>query len=318
MISKFKKIFISNKEELKDPPKYDIRSSLNVKYEFVYNQQWAYKRDLITGSYRKSSQSNDVIYNFHNGLLDSVLNGSYITLRPDDFWFAIISQFTTLLPYKLRKTINPCTDLYIVIGDKKKLSIEDQIIEQVSAQFNPIIASWFIPDFSTTTKKDIINAYMTMIGTKEPNSINNDIIPNIPSIRLAGTKEDYQKLRTLIDKMLPFSPNIKPWHVFLCYICDYLTQNPNDKFLNISCHTDHINKQISGWICMFLTVPTTTKSWVKLNYNQIPSSYYSYKVKITSYGIKMNGILYTGSWCCDVYNNQSQPRTDWLLYEVLY
>lgn len=169
------------------------------------------------------------LYNSPNGFVHSVISAynthHHLRLRPEDIWFAILSQlsfYITANSEKLRKT-------FVAHKGKKELEItfvgafdfgllafqmgklmQDNVLDQD-------LHKWIMPDFSTTTKTDQVVASVLMMGALQNyfSYTLRRLRCGIPSVTLLGKKEDWEKLEARLEKLLGFGKETVKWHSLL-------------------------------------------------------------------------------------------------------
>jgi hypothetical protein len=98
-------------------------------------------------------------------------------LRPDDFWHAILTQFSfyvnahaeelrdRIVDFKGKKVLTVCSgepgraDYMAMLSERM---VTEQIVKNIK---DPSIADWMLPDFTTTMEKDRFVASMAVMST---------------------------------------------------------------------------------------------------------------------------------------------------------
>ena len=79
------------------------------------------------------------------------------------------------------------------------------------------LRGWIMPDFSTTTRDDRVVASVLMMGTLQKYfSYTFGIVCGIPSVKLLGTVEDWEKMLRRVEKLKGYGEELAIW-------CDLLT-----------------------------------------------------------------------------------------------
>lgn len=120
-------------------------------------------------------------YSSSNGLVSTVISAynthHKLTLRADDVWQAILTQFSFYLNANAEELRNRIVDfegkkeLVIVaggtlftadFGNMARRMVDEQIVKNIK---DPSVARWLLPAFSTTTETDRITASVSVMAT---------------------------------------------------------------------------------------------------------------------------------------------------------
>lgn len=186
------------------------------------------------------------------GLVSDILdayNGHHnLVVRPDDFWIAIMSQFSfyvtkhsealrdRLVSFegKMMLTIYTGGNLFTAnFGEVATRMVDEQIAKNIK---DPSLASWAIPSFSTTKESDRIVAAISLMSSLQNFFEYKAVLEcGIPNVTMLGTAADWKQLRLKVDKILEFKlpnePNLEIWVDMLKRLTDSLSfsyENPND------------------------------------------------------------------------------------------
>jgi hypothetical protein len=153
-----------------------------------------------------------------NGLFDTLRiaysQHHHVVLRPEDIWFAILTQFSLYVNAhgeELRK-------YFVEHEGKQKLHLEynpfsaytfdyrvfaqDMVQLLGAVVIDPGLPDWLMPDFSTTNDNDRIVASIIMMGTLQNYfEYSMGIICGFPSVTLLGEKTDYEAILRRVDKL---------------------------------------------------------------------------------------------------------------------
>lgn len=153
-----------------------------------------------------------------NGFVDAVTAAysrhHHLTLRPEDVWLAIISQFSLYV----NKHAEELRGKFVAHEGQKKLRIVYEDTTRYTVDFADFtqriggliaknvvdgeICRWITPDFSTTTGDDVVVANIMMMGTLQAYFRYECLIMcGIPSVTLLGTKQDYEEILRRLDKL---------------------------------------------------------------------------------------------------------------------
>ena len=147
----------------------------------------------------------------------------HLTIRPDDIWFAILSQ----LNFYINKNAEDLRDHFVAHKGKKELVIKDigsmdtldyglfarrmtgLIQENVK---DPNLRDWIMPTFSTTTVDDRSTAAVLMMGSLQAYfAYTSMCMCGIPSITLLGSRSDYEDILSRLDKLEELGPETVDW-----------------------------------------------------------------------------------------------------------
>lgn len=243
------------------------------------------------GKYPKSSGLGEIIQlsidekktidALENGFVNTVVNAycfhHNLILRPDDFWMAILNQFSLYV----NANAEILRDKFVKFKDKKNLVVVDtttlrtanygdlskRMTDEIQKKLkDPTIKDWIIPSFSTTTDNDVISASVVMMATMSSYfTYEIRLCCGIPNVTLLGTIDDYIDLRSRIDNLLKFDVEdedgdnfMELWHSYLIPIFDELINavsgKPNYDFWTKICDyrpTGSGPTYLSGWITAF-------------------------------------------------------------------
>ncbi|KAF7296842.1 hypothetical protein MIND_00915500 [Mycena indigotica] len=166
-------------------------------------------------------QSNGLVYT-----IASAYNQHHaLVLRPDDIWLAILAQFNFF--------VNANAELlranFVAHEDKKEL----QVTRDVMADFgefsramvgeieknvvDPTLRAWIIPDFSTTTEKDVTVASIVLMATLKAyfTYVFDAVCCGIPRVTLEGQKADWEKLLARAEKLKEYGIEPTAWYHLL-------------------------------------------------------------------------------------------------------
>lgn len=205
----------------------------------------AAKCDQIWACSSPSTQSPKAIAASPNGLIHAVVeawNNHYsLVLRPDDFWFAIISQ----LSFYITANAEALRSHFVAHDGKKGLEVEqigtirtvnyalfadamaDKIGENVK---DPGLKDWILPDFSTTTHEDRTVAAVLFMGAMQKyfEYFFDCCDCAIPEVTLLGEREDWAKLQARLPQLLAWGDESKRYHGFLAPILKNIVASFDD------------------------------------------------------------------------------------------
>ena len=202
-------------------------------------------------------------YNKHRALI----------IRPDDVWLAILVQFNFFVNGNaelLRKnfvshdgkeklTVKTVGNRYSVdfgwMSRQMTLLMESKIVD-------PHLREWIMPTFSTTTVTDTtIYAIIMMASMKAYFSYGFSLMCGIPKVTLEGTKEDWQKIASRLEKLKEYGEDATSWYHLLRPVISRFVNaydDPNSPglrdFWNKVAHFENFGSgptYLSGWITAF-------------------------------------------------------------------
>lgn len=189
---------------------------------FNFLQQISNTTMFLQGTDFSASSSNL----FLNGSSTSLLHTAYsayknhnnLVFRPDDIWLAILTQFS----HYVNKNSEELRHLFVSFSEGKKelwvnytsITVDivpfddmiDQMVALVEENVNANLSSWILPNFSTTTKNDIVTSGSIFLATVQKYFAYNLWLSTcgIPNLTLLGRREDWVEIRMRIDKLRKF------------------------------------------------------------------------------------------------------------------
>lgn len=276
-----------------------------------------------------------------------------LVLRPDDFWQAILTQ----LSFYIQARAEALRDRIVDFQGQKTLVIQmggtlfsadfghfaQKMAEKIAANIkDPAVANWIIPSFTTTTTNDRIAASATLMSTLQAYFDYVCVLRcGIPKVTLLGTVEDWQQLRSKIDRLLAFDLEdqlMTKWHGMLAPVLDSLVSSASGhdelNFWDRVCHHKGGGSgpsYLSGWITVF--VPFSAKGqwqgdfrfrsrgtdelqlWPDVEMGKLPVGAVSVPVLVDDNGIQYETQMIAGQVAHDVCGDGSilRPRSDWCI-----
>jgi Domain of unknown function (DUF4419) len=252
-----------------DSPEEVLREACpNVREQSFDLLQSSFDDDGLSSSIKQSS----------NGLVYSVIEAysrhHHLILRPEDIWFAILTQFSTYI----NKNAEELRSQLVAHEGKKKLEIKYGSGDRFSVDFGVFakemsklleenivdsdLRDWILPSFTTTTANDSVIASILMMGAMQKYfSYLCTVCCGLPSVTLLGEKEDYEQILRRLDKLNSFGDEpaqfcrlLKP--VLSRFIRSF--EDPSDTtVINFWQRILDVNNQMSGmtiysgWITAF-------------------------------------------------------------------
>ena len=280
-------------------------------------------------------------------ILDAYNKHHELELRPDDFWQAILTQFSfyvqknaenlreRLVDFQGRKTLVVKSAGALFTADFGRLAsrmVDEQIAQNIKA---PDLAQWMIPSFTTTTENDRIVASVTVMATLQAYfKYVFELACGIPKVTLLGTVEDWKMLRTKIDRLLEFDlPDqcMTQWHRLMAPVLDEFVRSaeghPSVDFW------DRIANRIgggsgpsflSGWVTVFAVFSDKGKwmgdrcsgnSWPQINFDHLPVSAVAVPVLVDDNGVQYDTYMLAGQVAHEILDSGIglRPRSDWCI-----
>jgi hypothetical protein len=154
---------------------------------------------------------------------DAYSHHHHLTIRPDDLWFAILSQLSVYI----NAHAESLRSHFVAHKGKKELVIKDiGSIETVDfgvfarrmtalMQANvkdPDLRDWIMPTFTTTQVDDRTTAAVLMMSSLQAYfSFTCSVDCGIPSVTLLGDRADYEDIFMRLDKLDELGHETKDW-----------------------------------------------------------------------------------------------------------
>ena len=172
---------------------------------------------IIQSSFSSAFLSSNSVSASKNGLVYTLYTAwsghHHLTLRPEDIWFAILSQ----LSFYINAHAEELRSFFVAHEGQKELVTVDfgtidtvdfgTIAEKMTRLIaknvlDPDLRDWIMPAFSTTTTSDRVVASVLMMGTLQKYfSYTMQLVCGIPSVTLLGEKADWQALVQKLHKI---------------------------------------------------------------------------------------------------------------------
>lgn len=173
-------------------------------------------KTIIQSSFNKFDSSSPIFPSkngFILGAISAYSHHHHLTLRPEDIWFAILTQ----LSLYVNAHAEELRTFFVAHEGKKELWIECRgsvnfwdfgLIAERMGKFvaqnvlDPGLREWIMPQFTTTTETDTVVASVLMMGALQKYfSYGVRTRCGIPSVTLLGVKEDWQTLLERLEKL---------------------------------------------------------------------------------------------------------------------
>ncbi|THU99977.1 hypothetical protein K435DRAFT_964264 [Dendrothele bispora CBS 962.96] len=184
-------------------------------------------KELLQSSF--DDANSEFVVGRPNGLVmtlsEAYSNHHAVSIRPDDVWIAILTQFSAFVnanAEKLRSSFvahEGRKELVVYFNDwppdfgDLAVKMTGKIHENV---VDPVLVDWILPKFSTTKPNDIIVSSVVMMATlKKYFRYVFCETCGIPRVTLEGERRDWVLLVERIEKLKEYGPETTAWHHLL-------------------------------------------------------------------------------------------------------
>jgi hypothetical protein len=239
-------------------------------------------RKILHDSFSDVDQSpSRKVVPYGGGLVEGVIRAFqqdlHLVLRPDDIWLAI----TTQLRFYINAHAEELRHLFVAHEGQKKLIVDlsPNDMETLDVAYaavlfshliqknviDPELASWMLPNFSTSTSNDVSVAAMVMMATTKAYFEYIILLGcGFPSVTLLGEREDWVNLLERLPKLAKFGDEPEEWSKLLIKVVEKMIEtydHPDDQttkdFWMKAVHqageeaSGRGLKSLSGWITAF-------------------------------------------------------------------
>ena len=210
---------------------------------------------------------------FVNGAIRAYNQHHHFVIRPEDVWFAILTQFSCYVNAHSEEL----RDLFVAHEGKKELRIDMEgsrytvdfgwFAEEMGRLLEKNVVDrelreWIVPNFTTTTGEDTIVASVLMMSTLQKYfSYYCCISCGIPSMRLLGTEGDWENMLLRLEKLKTYGVEPTKWYGLLKPVLSMFVQtfkSPDSEevldFWQKIAHEYNMGSgptYLSGWITAF-------------------------------------------------------------------
>lgn len=317
---------------------------------------------------RSSCDASTLAYPAGWGLLSSIVEAynrhHELTLRADDVWQAIITQ----LSFYVNANAEALRSRFVDFQGKKTLvvymggtfftadygtfarrMVDENIVKNIK---DPSVASWLLPDFSTTTATDRIAASVSIMSTLQAYfEFVCCLCCGIPKVTLLGTPDDWRKLRAKVDRLPEFdlsSKRMTAWRELLVPVLDEFVRSaeghPDISFWDRVCcrHGGGSGPSyLSGWATVFAAFSTKGEwlggmagvhrglnddeedgpgsafnPWPYIDFDKLPVGVVSVPVLVDDNGTQYDTHMLAGQFAYEAFGEDGtgiRPRTDWCI-----
>ncbi|KAE9388555.1 hypothetical protein BT96DRAFT_927035 [Gymnopus androsaceus JB14] len=173
------------------------------------------------------AMSNGVVIHQTNGLVHTLLKAysahHAVSIRPDDVWIAILTQFS----FFVNANAEELRDKFVAHKGRKHLEVYavgtrytvdfGSMAQQMTGLIrqnvkDPAICDWIRPNFTTTTDNDItVSSVVMMAPMKKYFTYGFTLICGIPQVTIEGTDEDWKLILARIEELKHYGPRTTAW-----------------------------------------------------------------------------------------------------------
>lgn len=172
---------------------------------------------------RVGSSSNGFVH----GAIRAYNNHHCLHIRPEDVWFAVLSQFS----FYINAHAEELRGQFVAHEGKKELEVEvfgtrysfdfgmfakqmGKMIEQNVV--DPELRRWMMPAFTTTTKNDEVTASILLMGaTQKYFDFKCCMSCGLPSVTLLGSKADWELILARLEKLKEYGKEPTQFYALL-------------------------------------------------------------------------------------------------------
>ncbi|KAJ4026630.1 hypothetical protein NW752_001581 [Fusarium irregulare] len=161
----------------------------------------------------KASSVEDILKATNNKEFTRCNNHHHLTIRPEDVWFAIITQLSSYINANAAKL----SRLFVSHKGKKELVIRQDgflhtadygaFVQNITMEMaknvkEPTLRDWVLPSFSTTIDADrAVGSVLLMGAMQQYFSYTCMLTCGLPSVTLLGEATDYEDILSRLDKL---------------------------------------------------------------------------------------------------------------------
>lgn len=316
-------------------------------------------KSIIQSSVLPNEYSEKYIASFDNGLVWAAYHAysdhHHLTLRPEDIWFAIISQ----LSFYINAHSEELRSMFVTHEGRKELVIHAEgsiysvdfamiakaIVEMIQENVKRLdLQTWIMPDFTTTTDSDRAVALVLFMGAMQKYfSYGACLTCGIPSVTLLGERVDWEKILQRLDVLPEFGEEpavfanlLRPVIQGLIATFDGRTPATVDFWGKIAHRIFHGSgpTYLSGWITAFCFWDADGKPILqggdyKVDFKDIPNGYATVPFTVNDNGKKVLLTMVAGSFGVEAFDNSGsstqdsnvvldsvKPLTGWMMYQT--
>ncbi|KAL9590166.1 MAG: hypothetical protein Q9203_001020 [Teloschistes exilis] len=173
-------------------------------------------KELLQSSFEKNPKELSTLEASPNGFVHGAITAynrhHALLIRPDDVWFAILSQFSffvnthaeelrgQFVAHQGKKTLvlrygaTRYTMDFGLFAKEMGEKIEENVVD-------PELRRWMMPAFTTSTQKDRVIASILLMGTTQKYfDFKCSLLCGLPSVTLLGDKADWETILNRLEK----------------------------------------------------------------------------------------------------------------------
>ncbi|KAM0189099.1 hypothetical protein ACHAPI_010244 [Fusarium lateritium] len=174
---------------------------------------------------------------FVSAVQDAYCQHHHLIIRPEDVWFAIVTQFS----FYVNGNAEKLRDHFVSHDGQKDLMVSEvgtvktvhfgplatYLTHEMSKNMiDPELREWIIPAFATTTDTDKVTAAVLMMGSMQKYFTYTFMLTcGIPSVTLLGSKMDWKDIRVRLDKLREFGEESVTFANLLVPIIDHFVRS---------------------------------------------------------------------------------------------
>ncbi|KAI0828589.1 hypothetical protein BC628DRAFT_1428577 [Trametes gibbosa] len=214
---------------------------------------------------RVSAKSNGFVHT----VLQAYADHHHLVIRPDDVWIAILSQLSFYVNAHAEELRE-----YFVAHEGKRTLVAEGVMREGAIDFaafaremaegirknvvDNTLVEWILPDFTTTTLKDMTICSVIMMSTvKEFFEYRMDVTCGIPTVTLEGSKCDWVRLVRRLDRLYGLGDEPSAWANMLQPILRRFVSafdgQPDTEFWTHVVHSSGwcVPEYLGGWLTAF-------------------------------------------------------------------
>ncbi|KAL8811837.1 MAG: hypothetical protein Q9223_004371 [Gallowayella weberi] len=210
---------------------------------------------------------------FVKGAIQAYNQHHHLHIRPEDVWFAILSQFSLYINAHAEEL----RGLFVAHEGKRELeliyggnrySVDFALFARQMGELieknvvDPELRQWMMPAFTTTTANDIVVASILLMGaTQKYFDFKCTLMCGLPSVTLLGEKADWDLILTRIEKLKEYGKEPTQFYNLLHPVISRFVQSfDKPKSRSTIAFWQHIahhclfgsgSSEYSGWITAF-------------------------------------------------------------------
>jgi len=217
---------------------------------------------------RTQTDTNCVKNGFVNGVLEAYGKHHHLILRPEDVWFAVLTQ----LNWYINGHAEELRNYFVQHKAQEALSVVASLrgfggwAKDITREFekrikDPTLKDWLMPNFSTTKPADLVVASALMIGSMQKYfKCYAGVLCGLPSATLLGEKKDWEEILHRLERLPEFGREPTKWYTLLLPVLRHMVatfetpDSPQIKhFWSQICHVDKRcgTNNVTGWITAF-------------------------------------------------------------------